>query len=255
VTSPAAATAKRVARVVLPIAVVAALVAVASVAAAIAHAKEVNDLRLDPAGLRVYADERAAPPPATDKPVLLFFGDSRALMWTPPSNMPDWTIVDRGVGYQTTAQILLRFDADVPRLHPSVIVLEAGVNDLKGIASFPDRRAEIVATCEQNLARLVARSRELGATVILTTVFAMGDVSLARKPLWSDDIAVAIREVNVEVRKMAADKVIVLDADPVLDDERDKVRPPFQHDFIHVSPAGYAALNEKLVPLVRALPR
>jgi lysophospholipase L1-like esterase len=219
------------------------------------HAKEVNDLRLDPAGLRVYAEERAAPPPPADRPVLLFFGDSRALMWTPPSNLPGWTIVDRGVGYQTTAQILFRFDADVPRLHPNVIVLEAGVNDLKGIASFPERRAEIIGNCVENLARLVTRSRALGATVILTTVFAFGDIPLPRRPLWSSDMAVAVREVNVELRKMAAEKVIVFDADPVLDDERDKVRPPFQHDFIHVSPAGYAALNEKLVPMVVALPR
>jgi lysophospholipase L1-like esterase len=235
---------------------------VVSVAAAVAFAltsieyyRQSNDVRLDPAGLRVYADERAAPPPPSDRPVLLFYGDSRALMWTAPSSLPDWTIVDRGVGHQTTAQILLRFDADVPRLHPAVIVLEAGVNDLKAIASFPERRAEIIATCEENLARLVARSRDLGATVILITVFAIGDVSLVRRPMWSDDVAVAVREVNVRVRKMAADKVVVFDADPVLDDARDKIRPPFQYDFIHISPAGYAALNEKLVPIVRGLPR
>jgi hypothetical protein len=101
----------------------------------------------------------------------------------------------------------------------------------------------------------VARSRALGATVILTTVFAIGDVPLARRPLWSSDIAPAVREVNVRVRAMAAEKVIVFDADPVLDDAGDKIRPAFQHDFIHISPAGYAALNEKLVPMVAGLPR
>ncbi|MDB4993419.1 MAG: family lipolytic protein [Myxococcaceae bacterium] len=216
------------------------------------HFKMSNELRLDPAGLAVYAAERAAPPPPADRPVLLFYGDSRALMWTPTKDLPDWNIVDRGVGYQTTAQILLRFDTDVPLLHPAVVVLEAGVNDLKALVAFPERRAEIISTCVKNLTLLVARSRALGATVVLTTVFAMGDVSLLRRLQWSDDVAVAVREVNGHIRKMAADKVIVFDADPVLD-EGDKIRPAFQHDFIHISPAGYAALNERLVPIVRGL--
>jgi lysophospholipase L1-like esterase len=216
---------------------------------------QTNDLRLDPAGLSFYAAERSTPPPPGDRPVLLFFGDSRALMWTAPVDLPEWTILDRGIGQQTTAQILLRFDADVPSLHPAVVVLEAGVNDLKAITSFPARRGEIVSTCKDNLSRLVARCRALGATVLLTTVFSIGDVSLLRSPFWSDDVAAAVREVNEHLRGLAAPNVVVFDAAPILDDARGKVRPAYQHDFIHISPEGYAALNARLVPIVRSLPR
>ena len=86
--------------------------------------------RLDPAGLEVHAADRARPP-ADGRPVLVLFGDSRAAMWPPPAGLPEYAVENRGVGYQTTAQIALRIDADVAPLHPAVVVLEAGVNDLK----------------------------------------------------------------------------------------------------------------------------
>jgi lysophospholipase L1-like esterase len=217
--------------------------------------RQVSDVRLDPPGLEVYASKRAEPPPS-DRPVLAIFGDSRALMWSAPTTvLPEYAIVDVGVGNQTTAQLLLRFDADVPRLHPSVIVLEGGVNDLKTISEFPERRAKIVADCKANLVKLVAKSRETGATVVLTTIFAIGDIPLWRKPFWSNDVDDVVREVNAFVRTLKGDKVVVFDADPILDREDGKIQKPYQFDFLHVSPAGYDALNERLAPLVKALPR
>jgi lysophospholipase L1-like esterase len=208
------------------------------------------EVRLDPAGLRDYAKERAGAPPAGDRPVLAFFGDSRALMWGTPA-LEGYDVRNVGVGFQTTAQLLLRFDADVPRLKPKVIVIEAGVNDLKTVAVLPARRDEIIADCKKNLATLVERSRATGATVVLTSIFAIGDVPFYRKTSWSDDVAPAVVDVNAYLKSLANEHVLWLDADPVLDDARGKVQPAFQHDFLHVNPAGYGALNEKLAPLVK----
>ena len=217
--------------------------------------RQISDVRLDPPGLETYAADRAKPAP-NDRPVLAIFGDSRAAMWSAPvSALPEYTIVDVGVGNQTTAQLLLRFDADVPRLHPSVIVFEGGVNDLKTISEFPERRAEIVARCKANLAKLVTKCRETGAFVVLTTIFAIGDIPLWRKPFWSNDVDDVVREVNTFVRTLAGEKVVIFDADPILDRADGKIQKPFQFDFLHVSPEGYAALNERLAPLVKAFPR
>jgi lysophospholipase L1-like esterase len=213
----------------------------------------VNAVRLDPAGLDVYAGDRAAPAQAT-RPVLLLFGDSRALMWTPPA-ADGYQVVNRGIGNQTTAQILLRLDADVVPMHPAVVVLEAGVNDLKTISDFPEQRARIVADCEANLRRIVQGCRGAGATVVLTTVFAIGDIPLWRRPFFSDDVRGAVREVNAFLRGLSGDGVVLFDADPVLDDDRGRIKPAYQFDYLHLVPAGYAALDTALEGVVRGLPK
>jgi lysophospholipase L1-like esterase len=219
----------------------------------LASTRRAHVARLDPAELGTYAAERAKSPPGG--PVLLFFGDSRSLMWPAPDGVAPYVVVNRGIGYQTTAQIALRIDADVVPLHPAVIVLEAGVNDLKAIADVPERRAAIVAECEANLRRIVERLRATGATIVLVSIFDIGDVPAWRAPIWSDEVAAAVREVNGFLPGLARDGVVLFEAGPVLDDARGKVKPEYQLDHLHLLPSGYLALDEKLVPLVRSLPR
>lgn len=219
----------------------------------IASIRRAHVARLDPAELGTYAADRAKQPPAG--PVLLFFGDSRSLMWPAPDGVAPYVVVNRGIGYQTTAQIALRIDADVVPLHPAVVVFEAGVNDLKTIADVPERRAAIVAECEANLRRIVERLRATGATVVVVGIFDIGDVPAWRTPFWSDDVAAAVREVNAYLPTLARDGVVFLEVAPVLDDDRGKVKPAYQLDHLHLLRSGYLALDEKLVPLVRSLPR
>jgi lysophospholipase L1-like esterase len=205
-------------------------------------------VRLDPAGLKVYEAQRRAP--RTKEPLIVFFGDSRALMWSAPPLPAGYRIVNRGIGYQTTAQILLRLDADVVQLHPTVVVIEAGVNDLKAIADFPRRRAEIVADCEANLARIVDGALKAGAQVVLVTVFDIGHVALWRRPFWSNDVAASVGEVNAYLRSLAGAGVVLFDANPVLTNGGEEIEPAYQLDYLHLSSAGYEALNRKLVPLL-----
>jgi lysophospholipase L1-like esterase len=209
-------------------------------------------VRLDPAGLKFYAADRGSPEGGR---LAVIFGDSRAAMWPAPVPTADYSFVNRGIGYQTTAQLLLRIDADVMSLHPAVVVVEAGVNDLKTIADFPSRRGEIVADCEANLATIVRRCREAGAAVVLTTVFDIGDVPVWRRPFWSSDVGVAVREVNAFLARLAGEGVVLFDASRVLDDDDGRIAPGFQFDHLHLSPRGYAALNARLAPVLAALPK
>jgi lysophospholipase L1-like esterase len=210
-------------------------------------------MRLDPAGLKTYAADRAKPAPSG--PTLVFFGDSRAYMWPDPPVPTGYRIVNHGIGNQTTAQILLRLEDDVVRLHPSVVVLEAGVNDLKTIADFPERRGEIVADCEANLAHIVDRCRQTGAKVVLVNIFGIGKVSIWKRPFWSSDVSNAIREVNAFLAGLRGPDTILFDAHTTLEDAHDEVNPAYQMDYLHLSTAGYGALNEKLVPVLASLPK
>jgi lysophospholipase L1-like esterase len=151
--------------------------------------------------------------------------------------------------------MLLRLDADVTSLRPAAVVIEGGVNDLKAIADFPEQRSRIVADCEANLRQIVERCRDSGATVVLVTVFGIGDVALWRRPFWSSEVAAAVREVNAFLPGLAGERVRLFDANPVLADARGQIQRVYQLDHLHLSPAGYAALNEKLSPFLAALPR
>ena len=99
----------------------------------------------------MHAAARADSRPPAGHPILVLFGDSRAAMWPTPTALTEYTVVNRGVGQSDDSAIALRIDADVAPLHPAVVVLEAGVNDLKTIADIPERRSQIVADCEANL--------------------------------------------------------------------------------------------------------
>jgi lysophospholipase L1-like esterase len=210
-------------------------------------------VRLDPAGLDVYASARAKPT-EPGPPIVEFFGDSRIAMWPEPA-VTGYRTINRGVGFQTTAQLLLRFDAEVTAFRPAVVVLEGGVNDLKTIPEFPERRAEVVARCKANLSTLVDRSRRAGAQVVLMTIFDIGNVPLWRKPFWSADVEAAVREVNAFLPQLTGDKVVLFDSGAALDDPPGEIRHDFQLDHLHLKTAGYTALDERLVPLLVSLPR
>jgi lysophospholipase L1-like esterase len=242
----------------LPLALLAALVSslcanVFLVRAALQYFKTTTLVRLDPVGLHVYAGDRAAAP--AGGPLVVFFGDSRAAMWPEPSTPTGYRILNHGIGYQTTAQILMRVDDDVASFHPTVVLLEAGVNDLKAIAEFPEQEGRIVAECEANLERIVDRCRRAGATVVLVTIFDIGDLSLWRRPFWSNEVAAAVREVNAYLPKLAGDHVILFDTAPILDDAKGTIQGDYQLDYLHLSVAGYSALNQKLLPLLHGLPK
>jgi lysophospholipase L1-like esterase len=209
-------------------------------------------VRLDPAGFKTYSADRANPPGA--RPLVVLFGDSRALMWSEPA-VAEYRFLNRGIGFQTTAQMLLRLEEDVLQLRPQVVVVEGGVNDLKEIANFPERRAEIVADCEANLARIVEQCRRVGSTVVMVTVFGIGDVPLWRRPFWSDEVDAAVREVNAFLPKLAAERVVLFDAGPVLADARHPIQPAYQLDYLHLSSNGYASLNRGLAALLQGLPK
>jgi lysophospholipase L1-like esterase len=210
---------------------------------------ELNETRLNPLGLDSFASDAYV----TDKPLVVFFGDSRAADWPAP-DVDRFAFVNRGLGAQTSAQTLLRFDAHVASLRPRVVIVQVGVNDLKTVALFPERRQAIVATCVSNIRHIVVRSVDLGATVILTTIFPVGNVPLERAPFWSPDVAASIREVNTAIRLLAAPNVVVFDAYGLLADaDTGLLRPAYAEDELHLNTAGYAALDAELSRLLAAI--
>ena len=86
-------------------------------------------------------------------------------------------------------QLAGRFAAHIAPLRPDYILLQVGINDLKTIPIFPDRRPVIIANCLANIRAILQQSTDLGATVILTTNFPVSEASFERRLFfWSDDV-------------------------------------------------------------------
>ena len=80
-----------------------------------------------------YRDANAAlPPPVAGENRVVFFGDSITDMWHLDESFPGKPYINRGIGGQTTPQMLVRFREDVINLQPKVVVILAGTNDIAG---------------------------------------------------------------------------------------------------------------------------
>jgi lysophospholipase L1-like esterase len=213
---------------------------------------ELNQTRLDPFGLNYYTENRQEVPDSQPLRVV-FFGDSRATGWTSPSNMSGYEFFNRGVPSQTSAQIIQRFSYHVRPLNPDIVVIQVGINDLKTVALFPERKKAIVDDCQENIRQIVEQSKQLGAMVIITTIFPAGKVPLARRPFWSDDIAQAIEETNAYIATLANDKTLVLDTFSMLADSEGLMSQEYRIDELHLNEQGYKTLNLELVELLKSM--
>ena len=205
-----------------------------------------NAVGLDPLGLNSYPNSAEK----IQQPAIVFYGDSRAQSWPAPDTIKNATIVNRGIGGQTTAQVMGRFQQHVASLKPKLIVIQVGVNDLKAIPLFPEQKEAIIGNCKTNIGQIVQQSLDTGAKVVVTTIFPLGTLPIERRRFWSDDVAIALNDVNDYIKTLAGDRVIVFDSTQVLANSQGIVDPKYSQDFLHINPEGYAALNKAIVSML-----
>ncbi|WP_245602636.1 SGNH/GDSL hydrolase family protein [Gloeothece verrucosa] len=190
------------------------------------------------------------------QPIVVFFGDSRAAAWTTP-NLKTFKFINRGIGGQTSAQTLLRFDAQVRDLSPDIIVLQVGVNDLRMIPYPPKTRQDIIRNCQQNIEKIINKAQSIGATVIITTIFPLAkeEIPFNLKWVWeeADQIAQGIDEVNHYIRALEQPPNLkVFDAYKILE-KQGKVQETYAEDLLHINAEGYKQLNQKLTQLFQEI--
>ncbi|HEY6337942.1 MAG TPA: GDSL-type esterase/lipase family protein, partial [Candidatus Sulfotelmatobacter sp.] len=80
-----------------------------------------------------YREANAAlKPPVPGENRVVFFGDSITDIWHLDEYFPGKPYINRGIGGQTTPQMLVRFRQDVINLQPKVVLILAGTNDIAG---------------------------------------------------------------------------------------------------------------------------
>jgi lysophospholipase L1-like esterase len=182
---------------------------------------------------------------AKDEQRVVFMGDSITDMWVLPrfgGFFPGKPYIGRGIGGQTTPQMLLRFRADVMALQPHVVVILAGTNDIAG-----NTGPITLEETEANLASMAELARTNGIRVVLSSVMPVSNYGYDRdgNPL---DMRVKrpperILELNTWIKKYAADRGhVYLDYFSSMVDEHGLLKKELSEDGLHPNSAGYAVM-------------
>ena len=199
----------------------------------------------DWAGLQRFADaNKTLAAPAEGQPRVVLMGDSITEEWLRlrPDFFADNGYVGRGISGQVSAQMLVRFRQDVIRLHPAVVVINAGTND---VAENQGPYDEDFAF--GNIVSMVELAKANGIAVVMTTVLPADRFS------WRPSITDAadkIAALNERLRAYAAEQGIpFVDyySPMVVGDATRALNPAYSKDGVHPVPAGYKVME----PLVQ----
>jgi lysophospholipase L1-like esterase len=200
---------------------------------------EDEQLRKDWAYLNRYrAENSALGGPVKDEHRVVFMGDSITEGWVrlAPDFFQGRAYLDRGISGQTTPQVLVRFRQDVINLHPSVVVILAGTNDIA--ENTGPSTPEMI---QDNLASMVELAKTNGIQVVLASITPADDF------WWNPGTKPAgkIAAMNRWIKDYATKhQLVYLDYYSALADENGAIRREFSEDRVHPNAASYRVMGD-----------
>jgi len=183
-----------------------------------------------------YAAENAVVHKSGVRPKVVFIGDSITENWKIADPfLFNSTVLDRGIGGQTTPQILLRFYQDVVALRPQVVHIMAGTNDISGNTGAVTDEAIV-----QNIRAMIDIAKANGIDVVLASI--TPSKQFVARP--NVDPSPRIAAVNRALVKLAVEKqVTYVDYFPALADSGGGLAETLGNDGLHPNRDGYAAMR------------
>ncbi|HYN82880.1 MAG TPA: SGNH/GDSL hydrolase family protein [Gemmatimonadaceae bacterium] len=199
------------------------------------RAAEDERIRTDWPSLQKFARANAQlRPPAAGEERVVFMGNSIFEVWARhfSSMFPGKPYINRGIGGQTTPQMLVRFRQDVIGLKPKVVVILAGTNDIAG-----NTGPATLEMIENNLASMSELAKANGIRVVLASVLPV------YRYAWRPSIrqpAQTVIALNRWMRDYARrNGHVYLDYHSAMADERLGMRGDLSGDGVHPNDAGH----------------
>ena len=175
-------------------------------------------------------------PPLPGENRVVFYGNSITEGWAPlfPQLFPGKPYIGRGIGGQTTPQLLVRFRQDVVGLHPQVVVILAGTNDIAG-----NTGPSTLEMIEDNFEAMTEIAKASGIRVVLSSVLPVYDYP------WKPGLVPApkIVALNAWMRRYAAKAgAVYVDYHSAMADERQGMKRELASDGVHPNEAGYRVM-------------
>lgn len=181
----------------------------------------------------------------TTRPDVVFMGNSITDCWadTVPAFFADNNFVGRGISGQVSSQMLVRFQEDVINLHPKVVVICCGTNDIaqnNGPITLEHILHNIKSMCQ------LARANKI-KPVVCSTLPAKGFK-------WRPDMKPAndIIRLNKMIKAYAQEnKIPYVDYHSALKDEENGLPRKYSKDGVHPNAQGYAVMESVIMPVLK----
>jgi lysophospholipase L1-like esterase len=201
----------------------------------------------DFAQLGRYREANAAlAPPAAGESRVVFLGDSITDYWKLPDYFPGKPYINRGIDGQTTPEMLVRFRQDVLALHPKVLVVLAGTNDIAGVTG-----RTLNEDIEANYASMAELARAHRIHVAFASVLPVHNYTHDAEESFALRPRDRILALNKWLKDYCAkNRFVYLDYFSALVDERGMLKRALADDGLHPTDAGYkimASLAEQAI--------
>ena len=178
---------------------------------------------------------------------VVFMGNSITQGWADmrPEFFKEHGFVGRGIGGQTTPQMLLRFRQDVLDLKPEAVVILAGINDIAqntGPITLKETLGNIQSMAELALAH--------GINPIICSVLPANSFP------WRPEIIPTqqVIDLNSQLQRWALEKNLVyVDFYTPMVDEKHGLKSDLGYDPVHPKVAGYQVMEPILLKAINQL--
>jgi len=183
---------------------------------------------------------------AVDPKTVILIGDSITESWkgySPGFFAENPYLINKGVGSETTSQILDRFNKDVVSLGPEFVIILAGINDIAqntGYISVSETFANIINMAE------TANSHNI--TPVLCSVLPAYNIAW-RPEIKSADLVI---ELNDRLKNYCIENnTVYLDYFSSMVGEKKELRSELTYDGVHPDKEGYIVMERVLLETIQ----
>jgi lysophospholipase L1-like esterase len=182
--------------------------------------------------------DAALQPPAPNDNRVIFFGDSITDIWKLDDSFPGKHYINRGIGGQTTSQMLVRFRQDVIDLQPKIVVVLAGTNDIAG-NSGPISNEDVDA----NLASMAELAKVHSIRMIFSSILPVNNYTPKSQEFFASRPPERILALNSWLKDYCAkNDLTYLDYFSAMVDDKGLLKRDLADDGLHPNQAGFAVM-------------
>jgi len=169
---------------------------------------------------------------------VVFMGNSITQGWSNyiPEMFDNQTYINRGIGGQTTPQMLLRFRQDVIALKPKIVVILAGTNDIAGNTPLKD-----LETVSGHLFSMAELALANDIKVILCSVIPAAEYPWRK----GKNPYIKIPQLNQKIQNYCdKNDIYYLDYFSAMTDGKNGLIENYGYDGVHPDEDGYKVMSE-----------